>query len=186
MKQPEVFGSEKFPRKVCKLKKSLYGLKQSARGWNKQIDEYLKKSGYIQNTADPCIYYRVQEVEGKSITMLIGVYVDDTILMSNDNKTLLEEKKRIGERFEMEDRGEVHFVLGMEVKSNRKNHRMTICQTSYLQDVLARFGMEDCKTVSTPMEAGKVFTSLSDDEEAIDVKRYQAAIGSLNYAAVAT
>ena len=55
MKQPEGFISEKFPKKVCKLKKSLYGLKQSARVWNKQIDEYLKKSGYIQNTADPCI-----------------------------------------------------------------------------------------------------------------------------------
>ena len=118
--------------------------------------------------------------------MIIGVYVDDTILMSNDNETLLEEKKRIGERFEMEDRGEVHFILGMEVKRDRKNRRMTICQTSYLQDVLVRFGMEECKPVSTPMEAGKVFTSLSDDEEAIDVKRYQAAIGSLNYAAVAT
>ena len=63
---------------------------------------------------------------------------------------------------------------------------MTICQASYLQDVLVRFGMEDCKPVSTPMEAGKVFTSLSDDEETIDIKKYQAAIGSLNYAAVAT
>jgi hypothetical protein len=110
MKQPEGFVSEKFPKKVCKLKKSLYGLKQSARVWNKQIDEYLKKSGYVQNTADPCIYYRVEEVDGRSITMIIGVYVDDTILMSNDNETLLEEKKRIGERFEMDDRGEVHFI----------------------------------------------------------------------------
>ena len=186
MKQPEGFISEKFPKKVCKLKKSLYGLKQSARVWNKQIDEYLKKSGYIQNTADPCIYYRVEEVEGRFITMIVGVYVDETILMSNDNGTLLEEKKRIGERFEMEDRGEVHFILGMEVKRDRKNRRMTICQTSYLQDVLARFGMEDCNPVSTPMEAGKVFTSLSDDEETVDIKKYQAAVGSLNYAAIAT
>ena len=186
MKQPEGFVSEKFPRKVCKLKKSLYGLKQSARVWNKQIDEYLKKSGYIQSIADPCIYYRVEEVEGKSVTMIVGVYVDDTIIMSNDNDTLLEEKKRIGDRFEMEDRGEVHFILGMEVKRDRKNRKMTICQTSYLQEVLARFGMEDCKPVSTPMEAGKVFTSLSDNKNAIDVKKYQAVIGSLNYAAVAT
>ena len=86
----------------------------------------------------------------------------------------------------MDDRGEVHFILGMEVKRDRKNRKMTICQKTYLNDVLDRFGMQNCKPVSTPMEAGKVFTALAENEEPCDIKQYQTAIGSLNYAAIAT
>ena len=57
MKQPEGFVNPDYPNKVCKLRKSLYGLKQSARCWNEKIDSYLKSAGYKQNTADPCVYY---------------------------------------------------------------------------------------------------------------------------------
>ena len=74
----------------------------------------------------------------------------------------------------------------MEIKRDRKKRKMTICQKTYLNDVLDRFDMQNCKPVSTPMEAGKVFTVLADNEEPVDVKLYQAAIGSLNYAAIAT
>ena len=186
MRQPEGFTSRNHPNKVCKLKKSLYGLKQSARCWNQKIHEFMTSSKYIQSTADPCIYYRVQNVNGKPITVIVAVYVDDTIIMSNDKKILLAEKKRISERFEMDDRGELHYILGMEVKRDRKNRRMTICQKTYLNDVLERFGMQNCKPVATPMESGKVFTALADNEEPVDVRQYQAAIGSLNYAAIAT
>ena len=58
VKQPEGFIDKEHPNKVCRLRKSLYGLKQSARCWNKTIDEYLKQSGYMQNDADPCIYIK--------------------------------------------------------------------------------------------------------------------------------
>ena len=99
---------------------------------------------------------------------------------------MLAEKKRLGLRFAMDDRGEIHFILGMEVKRDRKNKVMTICQRSYLETVLARFGMQDCKPVGTPLETGKRFVQIDDNEEPVDVKLYQAAIGSLNYAAIAT
>ena len=60
MRQPEGFEDKEYPDKVCKLSKSLYGLKQSARCWNLKIDEYLKSSNYTQSTADPCIYFRTE------------------------------------------------------------------------------------------------------------------------------
>ena len=186
MKQPEGFVSKKFPAKVCKLNKSLYGLKQSARMWNMKIDEYLKAAKYTQSEADPCIYYRTEIVDGKTLIMIIAVYVDDTILLSNDTDLMLLEKKRLSERFEMDDRGEIHYILGMEVKRNREEKTMTISQKSYLESVLARFDMQNCNPVGTPLEAGKKFVKISDDEEPVDVRKYQAAIGSLNYAAIAT
>ena len=86
----------------------------------------------------------------------------------------------------MDDRGEIHFILGMEVKRDRSKRVITISQKSYLETVLDRFGMTDCNPVTTPLETGKRFQRLRDGEETVDLKQYQAAIGSLNYAAIAT
>ena len=186
MKQPEGFVSSKYPNKVCKLKKSLYGLKQSARCWNEKIDAYLKSCGYKQSAADPCIYYRTQMVGKKSVVVFIGVYVDDTIFMSNDKSVLLAEKENISKAFAMDDRGEISYILGMEVKRDRAKKVLTISQKAYLESVLTRFGMQNCNPVSTPLETGKRFERCGEDEETVDLKLYQAAIGSLNYAAIAT
>ena len=186
MRQPEGFVDEKYPKKVCRLKRSLYGLKQSARCWNLILDEYLKSLKYSQSKADPCIYYRSEIINGKQEIMIIAVYVDDTIICSNSKNTLNAEKKNLSNRFEMDDRGEIHFILGMEVTRDRKNKRLTIDQKSYLKDILRRFSMEDCKPVSTPIEPGSKFTKLADGEDVVDETLYQAAVGSLNYAAIAT
>ena len=186
MKQPEGFVDSRSPWKVCKLKRSLYGLKQSARCWNLMMDDYLKSSNFIQSTADQCIYYRKDIIGGEEVIIIFAVYVDDTIICSNNNSVLLAEKKRLSETFEMDDRGEVHHILGMEVIRNRNKKLMTISQKLYLEEVLRRFGMEDCKPVAIPMEPNKKFNKLSADEEPADEKQFQAAIGSLNYAAIAT
>ena len=118
--------------------------------------------------------------------MIFAVYVDDTIICSNDKSVLFAEKKRLSEEYEMDDRGEVHHILGMEVIRDREKRILTIDQKTYLEDVLKRFGMEDCRPVGTPIEPGKNFTKLRDDEEPADETLYQAAVGSLNYAAIAT
>ena len=186
MKQPEGFVDQSHPGKVCKLNKSLYGLKQAARVWNQLMDNYLKASNYTQSKADSCVYYRVERIEDQNVVMIFAVYVDDTIILSNSIRILLSEKRRLSEAFEMDDRGEVHHILGMEVLRDRKNKIMTIDQKAYLEEVLGRFGMEDCKPISTPMEPGKQFHKLADGEEPADEKMYQAAVGSLNYAAIAT
>lgn len=186
MKQPEGFVDENYPKKVCRLKKSLYGLKQSARCWNLVIDKHLKSRGFIQSQADPCIYFQSKVIDGRNDIMIIAVYVDDAIICSNNMTTLLAEKKNLSERFEMDDRGELNYILGMTVKRDRKNRILTIDQHLYLTDILKRFGMEDCKPVGTPVEPGKSFTKLSDEKDAFNVRMYQAAIGSLNYAAIAT
>ena len=118
------------------------------------IDDYLKSSNYIQSNADPCIYYQSKVVDGKQFIIIVAIYVDDTIICSNDVNMPKDEKKRLSNRFEMDERGEIHFILGMEVTRDRKNRIMTIDQKSYLTNILIRFGMTDCKPVSTPIEPG--------------------------------
>ena len=186
MKQPEGYIDENHPEKVCRLNSSLYGLKQSARCWNLVIDSYLKSKNFVQNLADPCIYYKSEIVDGKKVIALIAVYVDDSIICSNELSVLNAEKKDLSEHFEMDDRGEIHYILGMSISRDRANHLLTIDQKGYLQNVLIRFGMENCKPVSTPVDPDAKFISLSKDEKPVDVSLYQAVIGSLNYAAICT
>eukprot|EP00794_Sanderia_malayensis_P016556 gene16556-biopygen13988 len=187
MAQPEGCIDESNPDLVCKLKKSLYGLKQAAYCWNVEIDTFLKKSGYKQSAADSCIYTKVQpRKDGKSSFIILALYVDDILISSNDPQMLEAEKKSLSRRFEMQDLGDAKYCLGMLIQRDRDNKKLYISQKSYLESILKRFEMFESKPVATPMEVGKVFKKLSEDEEQFDIKQYQAAIGSLNYAMIAT
>ena len=96
---------------------------------------------------------------------------------------LKKEKLALAKRFKVEDLGELHYVLGMSVKRNRRSRTLSISQTKYLEGVLKRLNMENCKPVSTPLEQGRKFEPLSEDEEPVDVQAYQMAIGCLTYVA---
>ena len=183
MQQPEGFIDKKRPDYVCKLNKGIYGLKQAARCWNAAIDTYLLSSGYKKCSADPCVYMKsVKQKNGKIDFVIIALYVDDILWFSNNTEMLKTEKLALAKRFKVEDFGELHYVLGMLVKRNRELRTLSITQTKYLEGVLKRFDMHNCKPVSTPLEQGRKFEPLSEDEEPVDVQAYQMAIGCLTYA----
>ncbi|KAK3697978.1 hypothetical protein QZH41_003963 [Actinostola sp. cb2023] len=187
MSQPEGFVDPKKPDHVCKLKKSIYGLKQSARCWNTTIDEYLKSADYRKSDADGCIYVKsIREADGHISYMIMGVYVDDIVTVSNDCSLLKAEKAGLCQRFKMVDQGEIHYLLGMSIKRDRVSRTLTINQPGYLEKVLKRFGMENCKPVSTPLELGKKFQQLSANDDAFDDQIYRQAIGCLTYASTTT
>ena len=91
MKQPEGFVEPGKEELVCKLKRSIYGLKQSARCWNAELDAQLKKLGFIQSTGDPCIY-----IKSSGELFIIAVYVDDLILAGENEETY----KKLSKRFQ--------------------------------------------------------------------------------------
>ena len=99
---------------------------------------------------------------------------------------LIEEKKSIGSKFKIEDTGEVKHVLGMLIKRDRRRGKMRTSQSNYLEGILKRFGMEQCKPVSTLLEPGKHYQELPDDENPTNVNEYQKLIGCLTYASTAT
>ena len=80
MSQPEGFISKNKPNQVCKLKRSIYGLKQASRSWNIRFDETIKRFGFIKNVDEPCIY---KKTSGSAIVFLV-LYVDDILLIGND------------------------------------------------------------------------------------------------------
>ena len=180
MSQPEGYVKEGKEELVCKLNKSIYGLKQSSRCWFNTIDEFLENSGYTKSSSDPCIYIKR---EGEDIT-LIALYVDDLIPARNSKSMLLREKAALRQRFEMKDLGEVHYCLGIQVERDKDNKRMRLHQAQYLANLLGKFGMQDCKPAATPVDQSTKL--LPNEGEPIDKENYQALIVGLTYAVTAT
>ena len=108
MRQPDGYANEEYPDYVCKLKRSICGLKQSARCRNTVIDTFPKSSGYKQVEFDPCLYMKsVKDPNGVIKFVILSNHVDGILLFSNDTSMLDEEKKLIGSKFKIDDMGEV-------------------------------------------------------------------------------
>ncbi|KAK1618252.1 hypothetical protein QYE76_023769 [Lolium multiflorum] len=91
MVQPKGFVDPKNADKVCKLQRSIYGLKQASRSWNRRFDKVIKDFGFIQCHGEACIY---KKVSGSSVAFLI-LYVDDILLIGNDIELLSSVKEYI-------------------------------------------------------------------------------------------
>ncbi|GJV05616.1 retrotransposon protein, putative, ty1-copia subclass [Tanacetum coccineum] len=107
MEQPEGFVNPKYPNHVCKLKRSIYGLKQASRQWNKRFDDEIKKFGFTQNPDEPCVYLKAS---GSYVAILI-LYVDDILLMGNNIPMLQDVKSYLGRKFGIERLRVLHVFL---------------------------------------------------------------------------
>ncbi|KAJ9547257.1 hypothetical protein OSB04_019800 [Centaurea solstitialis] len=110
MQQPEGFVDPKNPNKVCKLLKSLCGLKQASRSWNLHFDVRIKEFGFSKSEFEPCVYTKFS---GSVVTFLV-LYVDDILLIGNDVPTLENVKAWLSKCFQMKDLVEAAYILGSE------------------------------------------------------------------------
>ena len=117
MDLPSGFDGGYEGRKVCRLKKSLYGLKQSPRAWFDRFTKSVKKYGYSQGQTDHTLFFKHSQ-NGK-VTILI-VYVDYIILTGDDLEELVRLKGLLAQDFEMKDLGQLRHFLGMEVAKTKK------------------------------------------------------------------
>ena len=110
MAQPNGFVVEEKECMGCRQKKSIYGLKQDSKQWYLEFDETIRKFGFKENEEDNCIYAKFKN---EKIIFLI-LYVDDILLASSDIDLLLEIKKFLSSKFDMNDLGEASFVLELK------------------------------------------------------------------------
>ncbi|GJY63821.1 retrotransposon protein, putative, ty1-copia subclass [Tanacetum coccineum] len=183
MEQPEGFIDHNHPRKVCKLQRSIYGLKQASRSWNKRFDEEIKKFGFHQNLNEPCVY---QKASGSNVIFLI-LYVDGIILMGNHIPSLQEVKDYLGKCFSMKDLGEAAFILGIKIYRDRSRQLIGLCQNAYLDKILKRYRMDNSKCGSIPMQVDLHLNKSQIATTSVEMKRmqnvpYASAIGSIMYA----
>ncbi|GKE91633.1 retrotransposon protein, putative, ty1-copia subclass [Tanacetum coccineum] len=148
MEQPEGFFNPKYPNRVCKLKRSIYGLKQASMQWNKHFDDEIKKFGFSQNADEPCVYLKAS---GSNVTFLI-LYVDDILIMGNSIPMLQDVKSYIGKCFAMKDLGEAAYILGIT-----KGARHFNAKVYYLREVI-KFGDIKLEKVHTDDNLAYPFT----------------------------
>ena len=130
---------------VMKLKKSLYGLRQSPRNWFNTINDSLRGIGSKASASDPCVYIFGSNDNLSVLTM----YLDDLLLLGGNTPLLKDLKMQLMNRFAMNDIGDVSMVLGMQIIRDREAKTLTISQEHYTKSVLARVGMAECNPVHT-------------------------------------
>lgn len=162
------------PNKVCKLKKSLYGLKQTPRCWFKKISDALIRFGFIQSYED----YSLFSYERNGVELRVLVYVDDLLICGNDSHMLQRFKKYLSKCFAMKDLGKLKYFLGIEV--SRGPEGIFLSQRKYALDIIADTGYLGSKPVSTPMEQNHKLAK-STAPLLTDPKKYRRLLGRLIY-----
>ena len=181
MKQPEGFVVKGKEHLVCRLKQSLYGLKQSPRCWNSTLDTQLKNMGYVQSNNDPCIY---MSSDGEH--SVIGVYVDDFVIAAKDQKKINQVKTALSQKFDVKDLGELHDFLGVKVVQDHEKGTVWIGQSSFTESILLKYGMSEAKKVQTPVSINDKLLKATEECEVVDQALFQSAVGSLLYLAMRT
>ncbi|KAL6323616.1 hypothetical protein AAG906_039210 [Vitis piasezkii] len=161
---------------VCRLHKSLYGLKQASRQWFSKFSKAIQAAGYVQSRADYSLFTRIQ---GKSFTALL-IYVDDILITGNDSVSIAAIKKFLHSQFRLKDLGDLKYFLGIEVSSSKNG--IFISQRKYALEIIKDAGLLGAAPIDTPMERG---LKLSDKSDLLkDPGHYRRLVGRLIYLTV--
>ncbi|WJX13359.1 hypothetical protein P8452_03755 [Trifolium repens] len=161
VKQPPGFEDNEHPDYVFKLKRALYGLKQTPRAWYDRLSKFLIKNGYSRGKVDTTLFIKRK---GKDV-LLVQIYVDDIIFGSTNPSLVKSFSSLMQGEFEMSMMGELTYFLGLQIKQLEEG--TFIYQTKYCLELLKKFGMTDSKIMETPMAST---CALSKDEEGKDVE----------------
>ena len=187
MQQPQRYEGSDRKQYVCKLFKSIYGLKQAGRKWYDALCRVLADIGFKRSEADPAVFYAHQE---KNIA-IIACHVDDCTITGNSQSLIQSYKDKLKDKYSLTDLGTANWLLGIKITRDVEAQTISLSQASYIESILTRFNFTDLKPFAMPMDPS---IRLSKDqcpqspEEVADMCKvpYQEAIGSLNYCAVAT
>ena len=174
MDLPPGFDDQRNDGMVCRLKKSLYGLKQSPRAWFDRFTRAIRKHGYKQAQSDHTLFYK--QNDGK-ITILI-VYVDDMILTEDYLVEMRRVKEQLALEFEIKDLRNLRYFLGMEVARNRSG--IYVSQRKYVINFLKEIGMLGYKLVNTPVDPS-VKLDLHSVGALVEKRQYQRLVSKLIY-----
>ncbi|GMJ03599.1 cysteine-rich RLK (RECEPTOR-like protein kinase) 8 [Hibiscus trionum] len=159
---------------VCKLHKSIYGLKQASRQWFNVFSEVVLKLGFQQSSAEHTLFVKGS---GDDMVVLL-VYVDDIILASKQLPLLAEVHSSLQQHFKLKDLGQLRYFLGFEVAQNSTG--ISLSQRHYALKLLEDTGSLAKKPAPTPMTPS-LKLSATDGELLEDAQLYRRLIGRLLY-----
>ena len=174
VEQPKGFECREEEGKVYKLNKALYGLRQAPRAWYSRIEGYFVKEGFHKCYCEHTLFVKTEK-EG---ILIISLYVDDLIYTSNSGEILKRFKASMENEFAMTDLGQMKYFLGVEVIQD--DHGIFVSQKKYAEDMLKKFGMEECNAVRNPMVPGNRLTK-DGDGTSVDPTSFKQLVGCLRY-----
>ena len=185
MDQPE--GFDDGSGRVCLLQKGLYGLRQSAMLWSKDLTSTLRSIGFKQCQADSCIYVLR---DGEQLALL-SVWVDDIEIAHNSDTLCKHIVSQLTSKYEIKDKGPSRWLLNMEIGQDHANHTVTVSQQAYIKQILKDFNMESCNPTAAPAAPGELLTQencpkTDGEREEMKDKPFAQLVGALNYLATCT
>ena len=144
MQQPQGYEVKGKENLVCRLNKSLYGLEQAPRQWYMKFDKFMIKHGYNKCHSNHCVYFKILD-NGRYIILLL--YVDGMLVVGSNIQDINVLKIKLANSFAMKDLGSTKKILGMRITRDRKNHKLTLSQGEYIENMLDRLRMQNGKLV---------------------------------------
>ena len=173
MKVPQGFSKEGDTR-VCRLRKSLYGLKQASRNWYHKFTSFLLTLNFEQSKAD----YSLFTYQKDDIYVALLIYVDDVIVVGNNTEKIHQMKRQLDDEFSIKDLDQLKYFLGIEVA--KTSDGLVLSQRKYTLDILKDSGMLGCRPSAFPFEQGTKLDK-GDEEARVDATQYRRLVGRLLY-----
>jgi hypothetical protein len=187
MEQPPDYEAADRRCYVVKLHKTLYGLKQAGKKWYDSLCRALADIGFVRSEADSAVFF----VHVGTDVIILAIHVDDSTMTGSSVTLQNEFKARINAKFQLTDLGPISWLLGLAITRNRAMRTLSLSQHSYIDTLLRRFNLDDCKTLAQPLD---LHVQLSRDQcpttveerAAMKAVPYREAVGALNWVAVGT
>jgi hypothetical protein len=175
---------------VILLVKTIYGTKQAPHEWNVDLSDFIeKKMGFTRCKSDTCIFVKMSR-SGKVI--ILGVFVDDLIpsYHKEDEVEWHEYQAELVTKYDVKDKGDATWVLGMEVSRDRRSRLILVTHRLYQKNMLEKYGMSESSFNKTPADVEKLSIkdcpSTIEEEKSVDRRQYMAMVGSLMYLSITT
>ena len=187
MDQSIGFVTKGQEHKVCKLKRFIYGLKQSSRHWYLRFHRAILLNGFTMIKEDHCVYVK----QSKGSFIILSLYVDDILLAGNDMEMIIATKGWLSSNFKMKDMGKADYILGVKILRDCSKKLLGLSQQTYIKKVLEHFQMHNCKPIDTPVAKNESLSldmcpKTKDEKEKMACVPYANAVGSLMYAMMST
>ncbi|KAE8887495.1 hypothetical protein PF010_g18229 [Phytophthora fragariae] len=166
---------------VCQLRRSLYGLKQAAAVWFRTIRDVFRRAGFVQCAADTCLFAK----RSGRAPVFVVLYVDDLLIGCKYEEDAEEVRRELAKHFTVKELGDVRYVLGMEVKYDKKKGELWLGQKQFIERMVDKFRQTDAYPVRNPILQGQEL-HVEDGPLITGVKPFRDLIGSLLYVANAT
>jgi hypothetical protein len=175
--QPPGFVVAGEETKVLRLSKALYGLRQAPRAWYAKLDAVLLALGFHRSESEHAVYMRGGGQRHQH-QLIVGVYIDDLVIMGGNLDELKQIKEEMKSTFQMADLGLLQYYLGLEVSQGEGG--ITVCQRAYALKIMAVASMEGCNLSHISMES-RLKLSKSSTAPLVDATKYRRIVGALRY-----